>query len=177
MERRAKQAAMPLALAALCILLISGAFAHGSRAAWALLVLAGIGAMARWGLGHRRLHQAAECGLLCGIGALALAQITAGLAYPLVYLVGAGYVLALPLGLALPLIGALLGLDAALLALPAAWPTLLAHVSFTALFAALYHALLGARLVAARRAENAAVGRRLADTEERAKELRLVATA
>src|SRR5438094_708870 len=83
MERRAKQAAMPLALAALCILLISGAFAHGSRAAWALLVLTGTGAMARWGLGHRRLHHAAECGqLLAGVaqveevlrGALSVAQ-------------------------------------------------------------------------------------------------------
>src|SRR5438477_13128235 len=144
MERRAKQAAMPLLLAALCILLVSGAFQHASRMAWALLVLAVIGAVARWGLGHRLLRNAAECGLLCGIAALALAQLTAGLAYPLVYLVGAGYVLALPLSLALPLIGALLGLDAALLPLPAAWPVLLAHVSFTALFAALYHAPLGA---------------------------------
>src|SRR5205823_7080905 len=128
-----------------------------------------------WGFQHRRLYQAAECGLLCGIGALALAQITGGLAYPLVYLVGAGYVLALPLALALPLIGALLGLDAALVW--PAWPVLLAHASFTALFAALYHALLGARLLAAQRAEGAAVQRRLADAELRAKELRLVTTA
>ncbi len=181
MERRAKQAAMPVALAALCILLVCGAFGHGSRAAWAILVLAGIAAVARWGLSHRGLHQAAECGLLCGIGALALAQITGGLAYPLVYLIAAGYVLALPLALALPLIGALLGLDAGLFlaerALPAAWPALLAHASFTVLFAALYHALLGARLLAARRAESAAVRRRLLDAEQRARELRLVTTA
>src|SRR5207244_10263176 len=57
------------------------------------------------------------------------------------------------------------------------WPLLLSHASFTALFAALYHALLGARLAAARRAEKTAVRKRVADVEERARELRLVATA
>jgi diguanylate cyclase (GGDEF)-like protein len=181
MGRWAKAAAIPAALAALAILLVSGAFSHGSRVAWALLVLAAIATLARWGLDQRGLRHAAESGLLCGIGALALAQGTAGLAYPLVYLVGAGYVLALPLTLALPLIAALLGLDAGIFLaareLPAAWPVLLAHGSFTALFAALYHALLGARLLAARRAESAAIQRRLEDAEQRAKELRLVTTA
>src|SRR5207244_7708349 len=42
---------------------------------------------------------------------------------------------------------------------------------------ALYHALLGARPAAARRAEKTAVQKRVADVEERARELRLVATA
>jgi len=52
-----------------------------------------------------------------------------------------------------------------------------AHASFAALFASLYHALLGARLLAARRAESLAVRRRIADAEARARELRLVAVA
>ncbi|TMA28071.1 MAG: diguanylate cyclase [Deltaproteobacteria bacterium] len=182
--RRAKEAAMPAALAALVILLISGAFAHRSLLAWALLAVASIGAILRWALSLPAAmprHRAAESGLLCGIGGLALAQITGGLAYPLVYLVAAGYVLLLPLALALALIGALVGLEAGAFfaagALPSNWPLLLSHASFVALFAALYHALLGARLLAARRAERAAVRRRLDDAEERARELRLVTTA
>jgi diguanylate cyclase (GGDEF)-like protein len=56
-------------------------------------------------------------------------------------------------------------------------PQLLAHASFTALFAALYHALLGARLAAAGRAERVAVRRRVADAEVRARELRLIAVS
>ena len=104
---------------------------------------------------------------------LALVQL-APLLQPLMYLLGAAYVLALPLRLALPLLAALLALDGAL---TPHWPDLLAHASFTALFAALYHALLGGRLLAARRAEGLAVRRRVADVEERARELRLVAVS
>jgi diguanylate cyclase (GGDEF)-like protein len=54
---------------------------------------------------------------------------------------------------------------------------LLAHAGFTVLFAALYHALLGVRLSLARRAEQQAVRLRVAQAEERARELRLVTTA
>jgi diguanylate cyclase (GGDEF)-like protein len=104
---------------------------------------------------------------------LALSEILPPL-QPLMYLLAAGYVLALPLRLAIPLLGLLVALDAAL---TPQWPQLLAHASFTALFAALYHALLGARLAAARRAEGLAVRRRVADAEVRARELRLVAVS
>ncbi|MGZ6143137.1 MAG: diguanylate cyclase, partial [Myxococcales bacterium] len=116
-----------------------------------------------------------EGALLAAVATLALAQAYAPL-YPLMYLLGAGFVLALPLPFSVPLVIALIGLDAALL-LKASWPVWLSHAAFTALFAALYHALLGARLSASRRAERTAVQKRLADAEERARELRLVATA
>ena len=195
---RAGRAALPAAIAALCVLLVCGAFLpqgplrwqHGL--AWALLVSAGLAAAGRHLRFSRRrrtnkalpLHYAAEAGLVCGLHALALTQLTGGLGsplYPLVYLLAAGYVLALPALLALPLVGALLGLDFALFlvahALPAQLPLFAAHLGFTVLFAALYHALLHARLFASRRAEREAVGRRVADAEERARELRLVTTA
>jgi diguanylate cyclase (GGDEF)-like protein len=176
---------LPLALATLCVLLVCGAFASGLLWPWLVLGAAAVGAVARWGLSGTCLaRHAAENGLLCAVAALALTQLTGGLSsplYPLVYLLGAGFVLALPLTLALPLLGALLGLDAGLFlaqrALPEQWPLLLAHASFTALFASLYHALLGARLLAARQAEGVAVRRRIEEAERSARELRLVATA
>src|SRR6266850_2294844 len=114
----------------------------------------------------------------------ALAQLGGGLSsplYPLVYLLGAGYALALPLRFALPALGWLLGLDAGLFlaqgALPVRWPLFAAHAAFTGVFAALYHGVLAARLRAARIAEEEAVRRRLADAERSAREFRLVATA
>ncbi|HET7784432.1 MAG TPA: diguanylate cyclase [Myxococcales bacterium] len=173
-QRWAAGAALPVADAALCVLLLSGAFRTRQLLPWALLLAAGLFAAGRWGLSSaRRPWQALEDGLLCAISVLALAQL-APLLQPLMYLLGAAYVLALPLPLALPLLGALLALDAAL---TPRWPDLLAHASFTALFASLYHALLGGRLLAARRAERLAVRRRVADAEERARELRLVAVS
>ena len=183
--RWGKAAALPLCIAALCVLLVLQAFTGRLVAPFVLLGAAGLGAIARWGLSKKRLarHQI-EDGLLAALAALAATQLTGGLAsplYPLVYLLGAGYVLALPIQLALPLIGALVGLDAGLFlsqrALPALWPLFLAHLCFVALFASLYHLLLGARLLAARRAEASAVKRRIDDAHERARELRLVATA
>jgi len=203
-ERRATRwagrALLPLCISALAVLLVCGAFAEHPLllrrhlAGWALFVVAGLFAGLRhlrsvWqrrrGAGHRLPgHWAVEAGLLCGLQALALTQITGGLGsplYPLVYLLAAGYVLALPPLYALPLVGALLGLDAALFlaerALPAQLPLFAAHALFTLLFAGLYHSILHARLFASRRAEQQAVGRRVADAEERARELRLVATA
>ena len=183
-KRHATRAALPLAIAAAAVLLERGAYARGHWEPWALLVLAGGTTIVRWVRGGRRLHHAAEAGALCAVGALALTQLTGQLQspfYPLLYLLGAGYMLALRLELALPLIGLAIGLDAGLFlgagALPAKWPLFVAHVSFTALFASLYHALLGARLAASRRAEEVAVKRRFAEVEESARELRLVATA
>jgi diguanylate cyclase (GGDEF)-like protein len=48
------------------------------------------------------------------------------------------------------------------------------HSGFVALFAVLYHAVLAAHVAAGRRTERAAVARRLAEIEERARELRLL---
>jgi len=173
-RRWAALAALPAAVAGLCALLLRGAFATPHPVPWALLIATGIGAIARWGLARqRKTWHALEDGLLCAVSVLALAQIATPL-QPLMYLLAAGYVLALPLKLALPLVGALLALDAAV---TPEVPQLLAHASFTALFAALYHGLLGARLAAARRAERVAVRKRVADAEVRARELRLIAVS
>src|SRR5438270_682926 len=132
--------ALPASIAALAVLLVRGAFLEPLElraphlAAWALLVGAGMVAVARQL--RRKLRGvrspwwwAAEACALSAIGALAVAQLGGGLTsplYPLVYLLGAGYALALPLPAALPALGFLIGLDAALFlaqrALPAAWP-------------------------------------------------------
>src|SRR5712692_4707799 len=182
-KRWARAGALPLLLAVAGVLLVSGAFAAARVWPWLIQIAAGLGAIARWGTAQTTpARHKVENALLIAVAALALTQATGGPGsplYPLMYLLGAGYVLALPLRLAVPMVIALIGLDAALFVsvLPAQWPLLLSHASFTALFAALYHALLGARLAAARRAETTAVRRRVAEAEERARELRLVATA
>jgi diguanylate cyclase (GGDEF)-like protein len=194
-RRWVRRAPMPAAVAALAVLLVSGAFAQPAElrprhaAAWALLVGAGLWAALRQV--RRKLQGvraprwwAAEVCALSAIGALALAQLGGGLRsplYPLVYLLAAGYALALPVHQALPALGWLLGLDAGLFlaqrALPAEWPLLATHAAFTVVFAALYHGVLAARLRAARAAENEAVQRRVAEAERSAREFRLVATA
>ena len=180
LERRAAAAALPLAIAALVVLLVCGAFSGGAHPLpWALLAFSGLVAMGRFARSGRVLpHQSIECGLLAALASLALTDATGGLASPLLYLAGAGFMLALPVTRGLPLVGALIGLDAGMtFARGGDRLPLAAHTGFTLLFAALYHALLGARLLAARKAEREAVGRRIADAEERARELRLVATA
>jgi len=156
------------------VLVLSGAFRTAAPLPWALLLGTCVFVCARWGLSSRRKPwHAAEDGLVCALLVMALSQLAPPL-QPLMYLLAAAWVLALPLRLSLPLIAALLALDAAL---TPRWPVLLAHASFTALFAALYHGLLAARLQAAKRAESLAVRRRVADAEERARELRLVAVS
>ncbi len=173
-RRWATLGALPAAVAACCVLLSCGAFSTLRPLPWAVLLAAGIGALARWGLAtRRRAWHALEDGMLCAVAVLALAQLAPPL-QPLMYLLAAGYVLALPLRVAIPLVLALIALDAAL---TPRWPQFAAHASFTALFAVLYHLLLGGRLAAARRAEGAAVRKRVADAEARARELRLVAVS
>ena len=195
---RARRAALPLLIAALGVLLWSGAFSAPAipRArhlvAWSLLLAAGLVAAVRavrFKLRSGRGRDlpgpwAVEGVLLLLLGAQALVQLTGGAESPLQplrFLLAAGLALALPLQLAAPLLGALAGLDALALgaegALPSRWPLWLAHTGFTALFAALYHVLLATRLLQARRAEAGAVRRRVAEVEERARELRLVATS
>src|SRR5437773_2752288 len=131
-------------------------------------------AVARWGLStQRRAWHAIENGFLCALAVLAIIQLAPPL-QPLMYLLAAGYVLLLPLRLAIPLLAVLITLDASL---AGQWPQTVAHASFTALFAALYHLLLGGRLAAARRAEGLAVRKRIEEAEVRARELRLVAVS
>src|SRR3954464_13215091 len=167
---RLRVAALPALIAASGVLLMCGGYASPRIWPWLVPMAAGIGAVARWGLSERTPgRHAMENGLLAAVVTLAVTQVYPQL-YPLMYLLGAGYVLALPLRLGVPLVAALIALD---VPLQPQWPVWLAHASFTALFAALYHALLGARLAAARRAETTAVRRRVADAEERARELRL----
>ncbi|HEY2028727.1 MAG TPA: sensor domain-containing diguanylate cyclase [Myxococcales bacterium] len=175
-QKLGKTWAMPVALAALCALVVLRAFVSARPAPWALLGLAVAFSLGRFALGQGNSRERLEDALLCGVLAVAAGQLAKPL-QPLVYLIAAGYTLLFPLPLAIPLCCVLVGLDAAVLQLPRQWPVLLAHASFAALFASLYHALLGARLAASRRAEAAAVRRRVAEAEERARELRLVATA
>src|SRR5216683_2018172 len=194
-RRWAGKAAMPAAILGLAVLLMRGAFAQfawpgpAQVAPWALLVAAGVRAALRQA--RRKLsgvrapaQWTVESCALSAVGALALAQLGGGLTsplYPLVYLLAAGYALALPLRFALPALGWLLGLDAGLFfaegALPARWPLLAMHAAFTAVFATLYHGVLATRLRAARTAEEEAVRRRVADAERSAREFRLIATA
>src|SRR5438105_12759445 len=189
------KSAIPVAIAALSFLLVSGAFAQtpiGDRtriACWGLLVASGIAVALRQAIRKLRGIRApgrwtAEACALSAIGALALTQLFGGLTsplYPLVYLLGACYALALPLRFALPAIGWVVGLDTGIFlaqrALPEQWPLLATHAAFTGVFAALYHAVLATRLRAARRAEEEAVRRRVADAERSAREFRLIATA
>jgi len=198
-----RQAIVPLALAACAVLLLGGGFAMarpgaghrglGHIACWVLLLAADLLCAVRTirfkirsGRADRTQPRiwSIETGLLLGISAQALAQLTGGVRsplQPLTYLVGAGLMIALPMLVAAPLVAALIALDAALFiaggAMRTQWPLWLAQTAFTVLFASLYHALLAAQLWRAGRAERTAVRRRVNDAEERARELRLVATA
>ena len=194
-RRLVAKGAIPAAIAVLSFLLVSGAFAEDPRAdrariaCWSLLVASGLAVAVRQAIRKLRGHRApawwtAEACALAAVGALALTQLFGGLTsslYPLVYLLGACYALALPLRFALPAIGWIVGLDAGMFlahrALPGQWPLLATHAAFTGVFAALYHAVLATRLRAARHAEQEAVRRRVADAERSAREFRLIATA
>jgi two-component system, cell cycle response regulator len=170
MKRIARIAALPLALGTLGTLLLCGGFAQTSRLwPWLILSITCAGALVQIGL---REKKAVEHGLLCGLIALALSQLSPPL-QPLLYLFSAGATLLLPLAISVPLLCAILGLD---WLLAKEWPVWLAHASFAALFASLYHALLGARLSASRKAESQAVKKRVAEAEERARELRLLSS-
>ncbi len=195
-----RQAAIPLGAALSAALLLRGMFGASRAApgwgkilAWTLLLAVDVACAVRTarfrmvlGRGDRAQPKrwSAETALLLGVSAQALIALTGGLRSPLQpisYLVGAGVMIALPLALSVPLLAALIALDAAVFAslhaLSAQWPLLLAHTAFTVMFAALYHALLAARMWRAGLAERNAVRRRVAEAEERARELRLVATA
>ncbi len=124
-----------------------------------------------------------EIGALWVVAAAAVAELAAGGAgegplFPLVYLSTAVAVAFLPLGVGLALVALAAGLQLAVFwaggAPPDRLPAVLARVGFIFLFAILYHAVLWARLRAARENERAAVERRLRELDERARELRLL---
>lgn len=131
----------------------------------------------------RRLLDDLEPGALLVVLAESMALLTGGLRsplYPLLYLVMAFLVAFLT-----PLAGGLLTGFAVLLdtlaffglhALPQAWTDLAAHAGFLTLFAVLYQGVLAAQVVASRKAEGAAVARRMRQLEDRAREYRLIAS-
>jgi diguanylate cyclase (GGDEF)-like protein len=159
---------------------------------WVVLALLGATAVAtamralrRSAHGRRAsAREQLELGAVFVVLAAAVAQLTTsgsgeGPLFPLVYLTAAMAVafLSQPVGLVLVALAAALQIGAWWSA-GAAQPDLpgaLARVGFILLFAVLYHAVLWARLAAARRNEEEAVERRLAELDERARELRLLA--
>jgi diguanylate cyclase (GGDEF)-like protein len=190
---RSAPAAVVLGMA---VLLLGRAF-DGLALGWpevaALFVLAASLATAIW----RRAEGAAagrpagrreqlELGGLFLVAAYAVVQTVGGGAaepalQPLVYLVSAFLVAFLDRRVGLALVGLAAGLELGLWwvrgAHPLDLPAALAHAGFAALFALLYHAVLAAHLAAGRRAERAAVARRLREIEERAREFRRLAPA
>ncbi|HUK66146.1 MAG TPA: sensor domain-containing diguanylate cyclase [Anaeromyxobacteraceae bacterium] len=132
-----------------------------------------------------RFRDGMELGALALVGSFVVAQLWeahgprgTSLA-PLVDLTLAALVALMPrevaaslLALALALHGLLFWREGAGLA---QLPRLVLRAAFTSLFAVLYYLALGARMAAGRRAEQAAVDRRLRELDERARELRLLA--
>ena len=167
-----RPALRPLGYASLALL--------GASAAWAAARMVRRSADGR----SARAFEQLELGSLAAVGAAAVAQLSAGGApegplFPVVYLTAAVAVAFLSRAVGLLLVGL-----AASLQLGIWWqrgapaeelPGLVARVGFIVLFALLYHAVLWARLAAARRAEREAVERRLREIDERARELRLLA--
>jgi len=187
---RSLPAAVAAAIGALVVLRAFEAEALGWRQGAALAVLAG--AMAAV-LGRRVSRAAAgrpaarreqlELGALFVLAAYAVVQ-AAGAGAPesplqaVVYLVMAFLVAFLERAVGLALVALAVGLEFAQWrtrgARPLDLPGPLAHAGFIALFALLYHAVLAARIAAARRAEESAVARRLREIEQRAREFRLL---
>jgi two-component system cell cycle response regulator len=124
-----------------------------------------------------------ELGALLLVTAEAVALLGGGVQsplYPVVYLVMAFLVAFLRPRAGVLLTGLALVFDLlaflGLRALPSAWPEYAAHAGFLTLFAVLYQGVLAAQVTASRRAEGAAVARRLRQFEERAREYRLIAS-
>jgi two-component system cell cycle response regulator len=134
--------------------------------------------------GRRATHRdQLELGSLVLVAAYALAQAAgAGDAesplQAVVYLVMAFLVAFLSRGVGFALVLAAVALEALRWAGRggSAWelPAAIVHAGFVTIFAVLYHAVLAAQIGAARRAEAAAVERRLREIAERAQELRLL---
>lgn len=188
---RSLPGATTVAIAALLALRVFEGLAFGWAPSAALLVLA----VALGGVVWRRADRSAraipapyreqlELGGLFVVGAYAVVQTAGGglgdsSLQPVVYLVMAFLVSFLARGVGFGLTVFAAGLEFAIWfgrgAHRAELPAVLAHAGFLALFALLYHAVLAAQMVAARRAEEAAVARRLEEIAERAREFRLLA--
>jgi diguanylate cyclase (GGDEF)-like protein len=182
--------AAAVATATLVVLGVFDGFALGWGQAAALFAL--VAALA--GTGARRVLRAGagepatwreqlELGSLLVVAACAVARTGAGLDgespfQPVVYLVMAFLVAFLARGVGLALVALALALEALgwWARGAASWelPATVVHAAFLALFALLYHAVLSARIASVRRAETAAVDRRLREIAERARELRLL---
>jgi diguanylate cyclase (GGDEF)-like protein len=109
--------------------------------------------------------------------AFIVVSIGGGVLFPMVYLLMAFLVAFLPRNTGLTLLGVALVFDG-LVTLGAKknwdWAGFAMHALFLTLFAGLYHAVLAARIAAARRAESDAVQKRIKEVEERARTFRLV---
>jgi two-component system, cell cycle response regulator len=144
-----------------------------------LALLAGLGVSAWWRLTRGEvgaplyLRDDLELGGGLIASAFIVVAITGGELFPLIYLVMAFLVAFLPRNAGLSLLGGALAFDA-LVTLPASLTSFITHALFLTLFAGLYHLVLTARLAAARRAESAAVEKRIKEVEERARTFRLV---
>ncbi len=192
--RRLRQG-LPLVILGFGVVLVGlGRFRSFAACGWVEIAALGLMWAALVGIGLRRLSQALDgrvqrlpddlqLGALLVTVAEAVALLAGGVhspLFPMVYLVMAFLVAFLA-----PLAGGLLtafavALDAlaffGLHALPGAWTELAAHAGFLTLFAVLYQGVLAAQVVASRKAEGAAVARRLRQLEERAREYRLIAS-
>jgi diguanylate cyclase (GGDEF)-like protein len=140
--------------------------------------------VARAAAGERATYrEQLELGSLMVVAAYAMAQ-TAGAGeaespfQAVVYLVMAFLVAFLARGVGFALVVVAVGLEVLLWisrgARPWDLPEAIVHAGFVTLFAVLYHAVLAAQLAGVSRAEAAAVERRMAEIEERARELRLL---
>ncbi len=111
--------------------------------------------------------------------AFIVVAIGGGVLFPIVYLLMAFLVAFLPRSAGLTLLGAALVFDG-LVTLGApktgSWSGFAMHALFLALFSGLYHAVLAARMTAARHAENDAVQKRIKEVEERARTFRLISS-
>ncbi len=192
---RSIPAAVAVALSTLLALRVFADLSLGLRqaAAAAVLVTALAAAAYRTAAVARQGRRATwreglELGSLVLVFAFAVAQVSearsAGLDAPLqpvVYLAVAALVALLPRAVGVALVLFTLALEAALWwsrgAVRGELPVVAGHAGFTCLFALLHHGVLGARIAAGRRAEEAAVERRKRELDERARQLRLLAGA
>ena len=186
---RAIPGATAVAVGALAVVGLFDGLALGWRQAALLALVAALaGTVVRRGVRAGRGERATwreqlELGGLLVVAAYALARAGAtgegeSPFQPVVYLVMAFLVAFLPRGVGAALVALGIALEllawAAHGAVPWALPAAVVRAAFLSLFALLYHTVLAARMASARRAEAAAVQRRLRDIAERARELRLL---
>ena len=189
-----RRALLPTLLLLSTILLWSGAYGPKARAGSPLGIALAVAFLGlAWAVVRRALRsldrtpppprEVVELGLSLLVASLVVTQLTGGMAssfYPMVYLLCAFFVAFLPTAPALVLVASAVGLDAGIFAfgnLGDPWLLLATHIVFTCLFAALYHAVLAARLKAAAHAERGAVERHVREAELRAREYRLTSAA